>query len=210
MDWLDTIKDILSIVSTIILIYVGLSGLQTWKRQLKGNVEYDHARELLSAVYKTRDAIRYVRNPFMSSGEHVAALKESDDPPPEIDFRDPELREQAQGLAYEKRWKKINSAVTELDLAAFEAEVLWGTQVRQALRPLRICIADLNWGLNAYFRMKSKPYDAKRDEKIDNIIYGLDELLSEDSIETIKNPFSKQIVEAIYEIEDFIRPKLDL
>jgi hypothetical protein len=119
------LKDAISIITSVALVLIGISGLETWKRQLRGNVEYDQSRKLLRAVYKVRDAIRIVRNPFMGTAEHITALERAGISTKEINSFDDKLRDKAFRLAYQGRLEKLSEAVSELNLVAFEAEVLW-------------------------------------------------------------------------------------
>ena len=107
------IKDISSIISGTILIVIAIMGLQTWKRQLKGNTEYELARRFLSAVYKIRDAISYIRNPFVSAGEIASALQEANI---EIDKSDSEYQVKRQNALYQKRWKKFKKHFRNITL----------------------------------------------------------------------------------------------
>jgi hypothetical protein len=75
--YLSIAKDIFTVLASITAGIVAIIGLQTWKKQLKGKTEYELAQRLLMAVYKIRDAIYYVRNPFMSAGEINQALKDA-------------------------------------------------------------------------------------------------------------------------------------
>ncbi len=55
------LKDIALIAAAIIAIYVGIKGLGTWRRQLRGNTEYTLAKNVLTAIYELREAISSVR-----------------------------------------------------------------------------------------------------------------------------------------------------
>jgi hypothetical protein len=205
------IKDLLSIISSLVLIYVGISGLKTWKRQLKGNTEYEQARKLLRAIYKVRDAIRNVRNPFMDTGEHVSALEKAGISPEELTPFNSELQKKAFRLAYQGRLERLNDALAELNLTAFEAEVLWGKLFLDAISPLRKCIGDLFWAVQTHFLFESQTRDRNPAlvQEVDEIFWGYDQLITGDTAE-IKNAYSKKVIEAIKGVEDFIRPHVRL
>jgi len=203
MENISELKDVVSIVSSIALVLIGISGLETWKRQLRGNT----ARDVLRAVYKTRDAIRHVRNPFMSSAEHLVALQKSGFDTEKIIKFDDELQKRASGLAYQYRWEKIAEAMTKLNLAAFEAEVLWEKKVIVALNPLRKSVGELNWALQTYLEKRDGLRDIKMQERVEKIVFGFEDLLEDNKT---KNDFSNEVVNGIKEIEEFIRPRLKL
>jgi type IV secretory pathway VirB2 component (pilin) len=66
--WVTLIKDIVTGLAAATAAVIGVLGLRTWKAQLKGKTEYETARSLLRCVYRVRDAMRVVRNPFQGGG----------------------------------------------------------------------------------------------------------------------------------------------
>ena len=98
--WLPIIKDAVLTGAAIIAGYVGLKGLGTWRRQLKGNTEYELAKSLLKAVYELREAIVSARFPGM------IYLREPDMPEEKLK----ELSEQ------EKKWRNYSAQKSEKEL----------------------------------------------------------------------------------------------
>lgn len=94
-------KDITLAIAAIVGSYVGVNGLKTWERQLKGNAEYDLARRLLKRTYQWRDAVQQVRNPLGIGGAEAS-------------------------IEYQKRWDEVRNAKNELHIDLIEAEVIWG------------------------------------------------------------------------------------
>jgi hypothetical protein len=98
-------KDIILAVAAIVAAYVGLRGLGTWQRQLRGNTEYQLAKSILASAYEVREAIAFVRHPLMEHSREPdlpqATLKE-------LSARDKEWHALAQ--AYQRRWEKIHTA----------------------------------------------------------------------------------------------------
>lgn len=197
-------KDIITGLAALTAAIVAVVGLRAWKNQLKGKTEYELAQRLLRAVYKVREAIHIVRNPFMSAGEISQAMKEENiegNP-----LLDPSVNARSQGATYQKRWNKIREALADLELNTLEAEALWGHEVSEKLKPLRKCVSTLSANIQMYLRRLEKPPredKAETLEKIDQVIYGF----SEDSD---TNPFTAEIVKAVSEIEDYLRPRLKL
>lgn len=63
VDWQLT-KDVFSIVGTVasvfgvgLAFYIGLAGLSTWKRQLRGTADHKLARDAATAIYKYKTAL---------------------------------------------------------------------------------------------------------------------------------------------------------
>ena len=201
--WVALIKDIVTAIAAGTAAVIGVLGLRAWKAQLKGKTEYETARTLLRCVYKVRDAIRSVRNPLQGAGEIAQALKESG---VVIERPDPRFQIASEEAVYQRRWVGVRDAWQELDLAAFEAEVLWGKDTRDVLAPLRACAAELYSYIQMHLRyVESPPKNPKpgQSENIDKVIYdGLDD--------PQENPFTRKMAEAVTGIEDFIRPRLRL
>jgi hypothetical protein len=198
------IKDMITALAALTAGIIAVLGLRTWKKQLKGKTEYELARRLLGAVYKLREAIRSVRTPFISVGEISRALEEANIKLDQLDPNSAAIQERA---VYQKRWENIRQALEELDLEAFEAEVVWGYQVTEKLKSLQKCIRTLFASIQIHLRQLQPEYkdnfDAKAIEKIDQVIY----ITSEDPS---NDPFATELAEAIGEIEDFLKPQLKL
>jgi len=132
-------KDILTGVAAVTAAIVAVVGLQAWKKQLKGKVEYELARRVLRAALNVRDSIRFVRNPFQSGGEIDIALKEAGI---DIDPKDPSFRANSERAVYQRRFKKVDLSMSELEIELLEAEVSW-PEIKTRVRPLRGCINKL-------------------------------------------------------------------
>ncbi len=205
-DFLSVTRDILGILSTAILTVIAVLGLYTWKSQLKGKTEYELARRLLRAVFRTRDAIILVRHIYASPSEIAAALQEAGI---EIDQRNPDFHSQSQDVLYRRRWKAIQEALAELDIEAFEAEVIWGTEARTVLLPLRQQIGKLRTHLELYLRsLRASPGQAQvfNMDKVDEVIFDSHDLTDTDSV----NAFTVDTAEAIKRIENYLRLKIKL
>ena len=107
-----TTRDKLTIVCAVIASYVALMGLSTWRRQLRGNTQYDLARRLLLSAYKLRDAVEGVRIPGIHSMEVAHALKETGISTEMMSQRDSVRVEKV--AVYEIRWRRVQDAKSEL------------------------------------------------------------------------------------------------
>ena len=195
-DIFQIVKDCLTGAAAVTGATVAVLGLRTWKRQLRGNAEYDVARRLLRAAYKIRDAISSVRQPFMSMGEVSAAVRET--------AQEPRGYNRA---VFEVRWKEVLEAGNELRVAELEGEVLWGNPLKTALAPLEERITELSRALSEFLR-----YDSKDDldgvqraikDKHGEVVYDRG---SPDRPDT----FTEAINGSVDQLEIFLRPKLKL
>ncbi len=128
--------DVVQLLAVVVGVAIAWRGLQTWRDQLAGSTEYELARRVLRAVYQLREAIAHVRAPFV-------AVEEWADRPNRNHERRDSRDERAADLwfAYYKRWQRIVPAHSELEVALLEAEVLWGSELKEAreklFQPLR-------------------------------------------------------------------------
>ena len=168
--WVTLIKDILTALTIPVTAIVAIRSLNTWRRQLKGNAEFELARMILRAVYKVRDTINFMRSPFFSAGEIAQAKKDAiaDESGENVLVHD--------DLAvWQSRFNKIHEALSELDIAAIEAEAMWGSDIRVKIKLMNHPVASLNSAKNALARLKHQPESRQKyDDRIDkyeNIIF---------------------------------------
>jgi hypothetical protein len=198
------IKDIITGLSALVAASIAILGLQAWKKQLKGKTEYELAQRLLRAIYKVREALAVVRNPFQSAAEIAAAMKESSIEGDIIN--NPTIRAQSERAVYEKRWQKVQEAFVDVESTLLEAEAIWGQPVKDSVKPLQDCISTLAINIKKHLRnIEKQPrnFDSQEEEKIDDIIYGF-------SGDSDNNLFSKEINTAVSKMESFLRPRLKI
>lgn len=204
--------EVFAIVKDCVLAAVGITGavvavrgLRTWNRQLKGGVEYELTRRLLKHTYEMREAIRGLRNPFMSAAEMPV--------PPETErskmSRD-EVTHYGSVHGYERRWEPVTKARNELRAALLEAEVLWGSSIHATFEPLFKLQAEmfsyLQTDLRATDPKQSEAKKAALDKSLEKrrkVLYDLSDVNQPDS-----DPFSKDVENAIGGIEGFLKPHL--
>lgn len=200
-EYLAVIKDIANIVAAGIASFVAVTGLTTWKRQLKGNAEYQLARRLLKSVYALRDAIALVRNPFQSAGEIAQALREANI---NVDYRDKGFQVLSAQAVYQHRWNRVVEASSALQVDGLEAEALWGPVIQEHLRALSALVSELSFSIQMYLRNLERP---PRDQTSDQM-RAIDAVIYEVPGSEHANAFSKKLAAAISNIESFIQPKL--
>jgi hypothetical protein len=199
------IKDCVLAAVAVTGAVVAVRGLRTWNRQLKGGVEYALTRRLLRHTYEMREAIRGLRNPFMSVAEMPV--------PPEAErskmSRD-EVTHYGSVHGYENRWEPVTKARNELRAALLEAEVLWGNSIHTTFEPLFKLQSEIFSYLHTYLRATDpKQNEATQDalykvlEKRREVLYDLSDINKPDS-----DPFSKDVEIAIGGIETFLKPHL--
>ena len=175
-------------VATAMGVLVAFMGLDAWKKQLKGKTDYELARRLLKAAYKLRNALSYVRNPWIPLAESIAALEAmgySKD-----DYSD---HRKSNGAVYTRRWEKVKEASADLDLEALEAEVSWGNEAAALLTGLYRLRGRLLQHVDRFIQ-NDEHLQADRD-----VLYEHGE---DDS-------YTKEVQAAISKFEDYLRPHLN-
>jgi hypothetical protein len=184
---LGIIKDISTIVATTVAAFVAIKGLDAWKKQKKWQIEYDSSRNLYKAVLQVRDAISYVRDPFILLAEMDHAITELKERTPSKEQVD------TNRAVYRLRWNKIVSAMSSMQLELLEAEVLW-ENVKETVKPLERCVAKLNNGVS---QLLDPQLRINKTDFYDIIYEG-----GEDNV------FTKEIENAVKNVTDFLKPKL--
>lgn len=188
-------KDVMTGAAALIAAVVAARGLQTWKRQLHGNTNYELARRLLRSAYRVREAIRWVRNPLILYGEAASALKGaglSDSPPAGSD-------DQGEALVYQARWQRVAEANVEFLAELLEAEALWGPEIRQRGDALAACIGQLHWALWRWLSRRQSSITPDRMAELLAIIY---------SAGSASTKYDDDLNAALEGIEAQIRPHL--
>ncbi len=200
----EAIRDSAIAIVSVLGLIIAYCGLQTWRRQLRGNTEYDLARRLLRASFKMRDALRTVRNPFMVASEIADALKEAGVSQEEIEKSGCNLNPDV--AVYNTRWKTVAEALSDLKVEALEAEVLWGSAAIDSLKPLYDSVAKLRLALVRLLRQGRRdrpPLKPDEADRIDGIIYDT----SEGSVD---DEFTVEVHAAIERVKALVKPKLKI
>ena len=132
----DSKEQIISI-SAVIGVYIAFSGLRTWRKELKGKSEYQKAKDVLKAVYRVKDGFRAVRSPAIYSYEYPKEMCD--------DWGHLKREHQYEGTVhvYQTRFKILDDAFRELEEQNLDAQVEWGNEFEEVIKPLRLCRIEL-------------------------------------------------------------------
>ncbi len=190
------IKDIITFLFTLAGLVIAGMGLATWKKQIHGVKEFETAYNLHYSVLKLRDAIKHVRNPAIWPSESIKALSHLKEKYPERSVED--IDKNSNAHVYEIRWEEIVTASTEMESHLLAAEVLWGPDILNIVKPLNKEITGLNICLKQYFQPDLRTKDLK---EIRNVIYDM-------SGENEDDEFTKGISLKVQVITDYIKSKI--
>lgn len=197
------VKDVAITSATLIGAWVAVQGLSTWKRQLKGSVEYELTRRLLRTTYRWRESIKAVRSPMVWAQEMPAPSDEESK-----SMSEAEIQHYGYATAYQRRWDKVVEARDALQTELLEAEVLWGKQV--------LDIYDVAFKLQSelyvyiYTRLESenpKTRPRMREAK-ERVLENRRDVMHDFSAPGEEDEFSRDLSTAISGIESFLQPHL--
>ena len=200
--WVPLIRDIILAIAGVIGACVAILGLNTWKRQLYGQSEYDLARRILKSLYLFREAMNNARANLM---EYSAI---PDLPKDQLEQLSKEEKEYwAIRQEFTKRWEPIGKARAELDTNILESEVFWGNEIKEKIAKLSLLYAKWFVAVREHLE-RTNPRDPDEtysvaERKANNaIIYGgsgrtndafLDEMLTAiEDIEIVLKPYMKK------------------
>ncbi len=182
----------LGIVSTL-----GTTWLQAYltRKQIKGTKEFETAYNLHYTVLKLRDAIKHVRNPAIWPSEDYKAIQYFKAKYPE---RSEDIDSKSHSYVYEMRWEEITTSFTEIESHLLSAEVLWGKDILDLIKPLDKKVGELNIGLKQYFQPEFRTKDYI---ELHNIIYNQGSENDDDN-------FSQEVNKIIENIGSYLKPKI--
>lgn len=136
VDWALT-KDVFAVVGTVVSVlgvglafYVGLAGLATWSRQLKGASDHELSRKALIELYRYRDVIEQARSPGMLGWE----FKLSEEEVAGLTFVQKNHLERQKG--YQRRLDAIRQAREPIHMTLLDSEAIWGKDLRERYKAL--------------------------------------------------------------------------
>ena len=166
-------KDIIEVVFWFFTLIIAWTWLQTWKRQLKGTIEYELAKKILHRVYQVERYFNQVRNPFVSVWELYVEFSEED----RRIKSDSERKYEENYKAYKSRLDPLFLITEQLNVDILEAEVLWWNDLKKLvyemfnhLRALQVWVEEyikIQSGLPGY--KEDYPKDLKKEYR--DIIY---------------------------------------
>ncbi len=188
-----TIKDLLVSFGAGIGTIIAIIGLRTWRKQIAGKAEYETARRLLKNVYKLREAIAMVRNPFMFPEEMVDKSSNNN--------QQSGNHNEGVKVAYKNRWEKVIEANSEASADLLEAEVLWGNDIREKYKQIAKIVGELFSVIKLYIISLEPNSGLKFKQDDGKILYSM----GDDD----KDEFFKKLQKSIKGIEDILKPHLN-
>lgn len=183
-------KDVVTPIGTLGALVIGVVGLTTWRRQLRGTSEYDVAKGAVLMTYQVRDAMQAVRSPMLYlRKEEVEAGRK--------------LEEEQR--IYDERMQRLQEKWAELRTLSLEARVIWGEKAEARFAPVKALIGELRAEIWLHFWLKGAyagpgatvDNNSGRVAANDKLVYGSDD-----------DEFSKRIDVAVNKVEEFFKTRI--
>lgn len=206
VDW-DITKDVFSVLGTVVsavgvalAAWVGFSGLATWRRQNKGTSDHDLSRRLLIDLYRLRDSIGHVRNPFVfgSEGEDVALNKGMSSL--QVSYRNT-------ASSYRIRFTQLDEIRVRLNTSLLESEAVWGGELKSRFQPIFKLQHELLLNVRAYLISINPDEEEDKVHAYRRILKNRRDVLYEEPLDG-EDVFKRELDAALSRVEDFLRPKL--
>ena len=207
IDWAATgtmLQGIGTIIAALAVLAAAIIGSRTfnsWRRQKLAERHIEQAERILTATYKVRRGLSYVRNPTMRGHETDAAegqLKASGEWEKEFDERD--KRSLATAQAYHNRLNRTKDDRIALEECQPIARALFGEELEKAIETLNQQFWTVQVYVNANHRDKSCA-DIEFRRKIESTIW-------ENYPSTEENEIDQTVAAQVKIIEDICVPVL--
>ncbi|MFQ2156064.1 hypothetical protein ACK33E_06450 [Aeromonas hydrophila] len=196
------IKDLILSGAAIAGAVIAIKGLSTWKRQLKGQSEYELSRRLLVTLFKYRDAIAGVRHPVMWAYEMPS--------PPEDESKNmsrEHIRFYGTSKAYQARWDKVQAERASLYADLLESEAIWGDELKKLFKTLFNLEHELFTSVRHYVELINPETKEGSKESIRDIDKKRRDIMYDDLSEE-GDDYRKDFQLGVEAIERYLKPKL--
>lgn len=203
MAWAEIIsflKDVVVVAAPATGAIVAVKGLSTWRRQLKGQSDYNLAKDVLINLYKYRDALFFVRHPLITGAE--LKLPEGID---EKELKYAEVNYLRTETAYQNRWDKVVEVRSKLLTNLVEVEALWEADLALQLKNMFEHEKELMFNISCYLRVINPSIDAE-DKKFDR--EHVDRRMLYDTLKDESDTFRMAFKKTLTPLEDALRDKL--
>jgi len=195
------VKDAIPAIAAVLTTAFAIWGLNSWRRELKGRAQFDVARSLIKATYQVREALQNCRSRLITHGESPEWYRGALAKQPHTHEEEAE----AWSFIYRRRWEPVSKTLQEFDSSTLEAEVLWGSTIRQRTDELRQRVRNLYVHIEAFVGNAARGgQDFEIDQKFGERVRGTVSASPSDR----ENELTQQIASAVQSIETAVRPHM--
>jgi hypothetical protein len=205
------IRDCTQSIFFVIASYTAIRGLQKWKEEIKGKIEYEAAKQALVQAYLIHDQIRIIRGEGFISVPFLPILKARE--PKQYETNNQQIAEDRRSLLRQK-FQVLEAKLPDIYPVMVEVKAVFGKEAMEKLKKLTDLSSKLNVAIDAYCDGIYQGKKRKEIERYYNIIHNINEvecpdLISDDEVSLDDMNFRKNLDTAIQEIEDYFIPKLN-
>lgn len=201
----EIITALISAIGTGGGLWIAYQGLSTWKKQLKGNTEYELSRSIIVSLLKYKSAIDAFRVPAIYSYE-IPKL------PEETKYENDDYAEHYRmNVIYQARWDKVSASGIELQVKIFEGETIWGEEFKTLFKGLKKLENELFKAIREHLKLLNPEVSSDIKERIrvgslyqDEFRNPINAYFDDDE----EDKFDLDLLKQINEIKDFLKPKL--
>jgi hypothetical protein len=198
-----TIKDFALTIAAVSSVYVGLSGLHAWKRQLHGSNKYILEKNACIALYELREVINLIR----SSNYHPEVKQPTIDELSKYDERQwKQLESNNYSQARRKCLKKIKVAEKKLKSCLIEIEAVLGVKFSTKIEPISSLINEFSFANSEVWLYTVKQLNGQFsfDEKENHRIKEFNKILYKNPDD--KDEYMEKFEKAISDIRNVLKP----
>lgn len=190
------VKDIMMSLAAVTGTAVGIYGLSTWKRQHRGQSEYELSRRILITLYKYRDAVYRARHPAIWGYEMPSSAQDTTDA----------VRFNSESKVYQDRWEKVQLERISLYPDLVEGKALWGDGFRTGFDKLFELERELHSSIRNHLELLNPNTAEDLREDIKDLVYKRRAILHDTLSE--EDAFRKSFQSGVDEIEAYLKYKL--
>lgn len=202
IDTIIFIKEIVTIVATIIATIVAIWGINSWKRQSKAHNDHELAKRILVNLFKYRDAIANVRNPFMWSSEMPLPSEED-----KLKMNMQDISFYGKSKAYQGRFNKVQEVRSGLYIDLIEAQALWGNELQEVFNELYKLQNELLIVIQNYIELINPKTDAVTKSSIQVINKDKSSIMYDLGVDN-PDPFRENFDRFLKKIEEYLKLKM--
>jgi len=164
MNWLSLsdLTDIFKIAFLGVGAYAAVSGLHTWKRQLKGKHKYELAKSLLLETCKYREAFNALRNPFVWNFEYPTFIDDEAMSPKDKEYK-------KITYVYKNRWSTVQKLKPKLGELILESEIIFGEEIKKIYDEIAVIESEVRFAIHDYIEAYNPDNKNPAREKTDLI-----------------------------------------
>ena len=192
------VRDIIMSLAAIATAIAALWGLNTWRRELHGKVEFDLARRILTSLNRIRTAVSRIRLGSVLRSEMPTSILREGEAEAILSPKEKHHREMLQ--VFIQRTQPLSEEWNNLWALIEEADAFWQSNIRQTVSDLRIHLNILNLNIERMFSDEPGYDDGEDRMRVHRIVYA--------RFDEEKDDYLKELERRLESVASIVRPHL--